>query len=60
MKRTRFEQICAEVDYGKQHTVEHDITHREGTIVACRRDKFVIDAADHMEDWARQNCRERE
>lgn len=58
MKRNRFDQICAEVDHGVAHTVEHDITHEHGKIVTCRKDSFVIDAKDHTENWARQNCEE--
>lgn len=58
MKRTRYDQICNDVERGIPHTVEHEISHREGSIVACRRDNFVIDTHEHTENWARQNCHE--
>jgi len=56
MKRNRFEQICEDIEHGVAHAVEHEITHREGKVVACHRDSFIIDSEDHTERWARQNC----
>ena len=56
MKRSRFEQICDQVEHGVAQTVEHDITHQQRKVIACSRDNFLVEGNNKQKSWARQNC----
>lgn len=56
MKRQRYEQLCEDVAHGIAHKIEHDIAQREGTIIACRNDTFIVETTGETESWARHNC----
>jgi len=56
MKRNRYEQLCDDVEHGIAHKVHHDITQREGTVVACQKDSLIVEIEKQTKKWSRQNC----
>lgn len=60
MKKQEFRTICNAVEQGRDMTVEHQVTHRHGKVIACEGSGFEVATADgdheNRQHWERSNC----
>ncbi len=55
MKKSKHDKICKDVSWGKMRNLEHQITHRRGTVLACTEDGFDVTIDGERSHWATQN-----
>jgi hypothetical protein len=55
MNKTEHDKICREIRWGKRRNLEHQISRRHGTILACTEDGFDVTVDGENSHWATQN-----
>ncbi len=55
MNKAEHDKICKAVKWGKKRNLEHQISHRHGTVPLCTEDGFDVTVDGERSHWAAQN-----
>ncbi len=56
MNKAEHDKICKDVSWGKMRNLEHQITHRRGTVLLCTEDGFDVTIDGERSHWATPNA----
>lgn len=55
MQKAKHDKICKAVSWGKMRNLEHQVTHRRGTVMSCTDDGFNVTIDGEKSHWSTQN-----
>jgi len=55
MNKAEHDKICKAVSWGKARNLEHQVTHRQGTVLLCTEDGFDVTIDGEKSHWATAN-----